>query len=118
MSNNLPKIFILIKYTLWGYTWQIKYYLKFLYNMVVKKMWFKRKRYGFGWYPSTWEGWFILFIWLAVLILELVKVDNVWPRNILFVLIMIGILSYIMYERGERPKWQWGEEEKNNLEKQ
>ncbi|MCX6717702.1 MAG: hypothetical protein NTU76_03445 [Candidatus Taylorbacteria bacterium] len=26
----------------------------------MSKLWFKRKTYGWGWVPSSWEGWFVV----------------------------------------------------------
>ena len=33
----------------------------------MKKVWFKAKEYGWGWYPSSWQGWIILLIYLLLL---------------------------------------------------
>ncbi|MGH2575573.1 MAG: hypothetical protein ACRDFC_07730, partial [Ignavibacteria bacterium] len=27
------------------------------------KYWFKRKKYGFGWNPASWQGWVVLLIY-------------------------------------------------------
>jgi len=32
------------------------------------KLWFKAKRYGWGWTPACWQGWLVLGVYFAVLI--------------------------------------------------
>ncbi len=80
-----------------------------------KKLWFKRKRYGWGWQPSSWEGWVVLvFYFLAIfshfLTLNLVSESTgqtlkiFGPRFIIFTIILL----LICYKKGEKPKWSWG----------
>jgi hypothetical protein len=33
-----------------------------------KKLWFKAKRYGWGWTPVTWQGWVAVLVYVAILI--------------------------------------------------
>lgn len=72
------------------------------------KVWFIRKTYGYGWTPSTWEGWLVILIW-AIIFIPLTKMTE---YNL--ILSMIGIffitslLIYICYKKGEKPRWQWG----------
>lgn len=43
-----------------------------------KKFWFKRKRYGYGWAPSTWQGWLVIAVYVVgifVATLDLLPVD-------------------------------------------
>jgi hypothetical protein len=77
--------------------------------------WFKRKLYGWGWVPVKWQGWltiaiFILFILLSSL--DLKSDSNLADTKItefLFkVVLLIIILIFICYKKGEKPKWQWG----------
>lgn len=28
-------------------------------------MWFRAKRYGWGWRPVTWQGWAVVAVWVA-----------------------------------------------------
>ena len=80
----------------------------------MKLYWFKRKKYGWGWYPSTWQGWSILTVYVVLLIIFLntfpvSKAENI---GIFFVgiVFLTGTLISICYVTGETPKWQWGEE--------
>lgn len=73
-----------------------------------KKLWFRRKRYGFGWYPSTWEGWVVIFIWVIFFASFMAKMDHEWLKNLLFIFVSVSLLIYICYRKGESPRWQWG----------
>ena len=70
--------------------------------------WFKRKLYGWGWTPVKWQGWLVLFIWLAFFILAVKKMDHEGLKNIVFIIISLAILLLICYKKGEKPKWHWG----------
>ena len=74
----------------------------------MKKLWFKRKLYGWGWTPVSWEGWLVLFVWVVLFTFVMVKMDHEWLKNLIVIFIMTGILIYICYQKGEKPKWQWG----------
>lgn len=79
-----------------------------------KKVWFKRKLYGWGWTPVTWQGWLVSFLYTALIILFGFTIDeNSPPREIFFTFFLPFILQTIvfirvLYKKGERPKWQWG----------
>jgi uncharacterized membrane protein YbhN (UPF0104 family) len=79
------------------------------------KLWFKRKAYGWGWHPITWEGWLTVLIYVGIIILYFQNVDsnshsvsdtliNVVPVTTIVTAIFIAIA----YSRGEKPRWQWG----------
>jgi hypothetical protein len=81
-----------------------------------KKIWFRKKRYGWGWTPASWEGWLILFVYVFLLVWSFRSIDavqhsgsdtliNFVPRFIIFSLILI----FICYKKGDKPKWTWGE---------
>lgn len=84
----------------------------------MKKIWFKRKRYGWGWYPSTWQGWISTLALVSILLINgfyfASKVENAEPTIIDLVIffgtaiISVTALIYICYKKGEKPKWSWG----------
>ncbi len=80
----------------------------------MKKLWFKRKRYGWGWYPATWQGWLITFSYvLSVIVLGTTIKKNSSPVNIFLtfplpLIILTICFIKIAYARGEKPRWQWG----------
>jgi hypothetical protein len=89
----------------------------------LKPLWFKRKLYGWGWVPVTWQGWAViaLYILLILLITPNLKPDStfsdVWKNFILPVAILTFFLIYICYKKGEKPKWQWGKDKGDDLDK-
>ena len=79
------------------------------------RYWFKRKVFGWGWTPATWEGWVTMAVFVALLILNAVRVgalthsgaDVVLPF-VLQTFGMAAVLIGVAYGTGEKPKWQWG----------
>jgi len=80
-------------------------------------IWFKARPYGWGWYPSTWQGWAVIAAFIASLVYLLKDTDEVeqsmseadflmWllPRF----LIPVCIVIFISWVKGEKPSWQWG----------
>ena len=83
--------------------------------MVKNKLWFRAKRYGWGWQPASWQGWAIMFIFIDAVILNFRRIDaiqhsgsdtliNFVPQTLLMVLALI----VICYKTGEKPRWRWG----------
>ena len=77
--------------------------------------WFKRKLYGWGWFPVKWQGWLSIAIFiLFILVSSLDMKSNSGPTDaeitwFLFkVILSVMILIYICYKKGEKPRWQWG----------
>ena len=80
--------------------------------------WFKRKIWGWGWVPATWQGWFITFLYLALVILLVLTREQDIAGNPdsgsnfltlgLPILLLTAVFIYIAYKKGETPKWQWG----------
>lgn len=73
-----------------------------------KKLWFKRKLYGWGWCPCSWEGWLVIAVWLVFFYFAVIMMDHEWLKNLLFIVLSIFFLIYICYKKGEKPRWQWG----------
>jgi hypothetical protein len=87
------------------------------------KLWFKRKLFGWGWTPCSWEGWSILLIYLVYFAikftfwteyLQLLETGSGavgLTNSYLFILDFLTVSFFfilICYTRGEKPKWQWG----------
>lgn len=76
--------------------------------------WFKRKVYGWGWTPATWQGWLVTVVFVALLLTVVFNVDEnatskeVVSTLVLPVVILAAVLLGICYKTGEKPKWQWG----------
>jgi len=73
-----------------------------------KKLWFRAKYYGWGWYPCSWQGWLVLFIWAGLFVFGIAKLDHEWLKNIIVIAILTGILIWICRKTGEKPRWRWG----------
>jgi uncharacterized membrane protein len=77
----------------------------------MSKPWFKAKEYGFGWYPSTWQGWTVVLIYIVIFgILVYIFETNI-EKYLIPYIISITILSlslvYISYKKGEKTTWRW-----------
>lgn len=74
-------------------------------------IWFPAKRYGWGWgFPITWQGWVVLLGYLVLLALgvnEFLRAPNLMFFAYL-ALITVGLIA-ICYQKGEAPRWRWGE---------
>jgi hypothetical protein len=73
-------------------------------------LWFKRKTYGYGWTPTTWQGWAVIVVWLISFYLVITGINSELVK-LVSILILTGILIFVSYKKGERPRWQWGEKE-------
>jgi len=84
----------------------------------LKKYWFKRKMYGWGWTPSSWQGWLITILYIFVIMFLGVNMNensSDYSIRINFVVpfvIVTAIFVLIAYKMGESPRWQWGKDEK------
>lgn len=78
-------------------------------------LWFKAKRYGWGWYPATWQGWLVTLTAVGLILINTIAVDRMSPSasdtligsfilNVLIIAALIGICV----AKGEKPKWRWG----------
>ena len=79
-----------------------------------KGYWFKRRLFGWGWFPVKWQGWAVTLSYIAALILLGLTIDENSPKNEVFfmfelplVLLTVALIR-ICYKKGEKPKWQWG----------
>lgn len=83
-------------------------------QQVTPPLWFKRKRYGWGWTPATWQGRVITLVYLFLVAgFSLTVNDSSSSQKILFmfvvpVVLLTSIFIGIAYKKGERPRWQWG----------
>ncbi len=87
-------------------------------------LWFKRKLYGWGWTPVTWQGWLVTLLYIGLMVAFALTIDETSPtREIFFTLILPATLltvSFlrIAYKKGESPRWQWGEKRKPEAKKE
>ena len=80
-----------------------------------KKLWFRAKRWGWGWYPIAWQGWVVIIIYVAfiikfALVADLYKhsgSDALFAFAVPYVIATSALLA-ICYKKGEVLGWHWG----------
>lgn len=79
-----------------------------------KKLWFRAKMFGWGWYPVSWEGWVVIALYVYAVIKSTWALapqhsgsDELFALAIRIVPPTICLLI-ICYAKGERPRWRWG----------
>jgi len=72
----------------------------------MKKLWFKRRRYGWGWTPVTTEGWLVLLAYIVGMIVIANTVNN--TKVIIPFIVLTAVFIFILYKTGEKPRWTWG----------
>lgn len=85
-----------------------------------EKLWFRRRRYGWGWIPTTWQGYLILALYLILMVAAALIFTN--GNNeissplgfIISLVVIIGSLIGITYIKGPKPKWRWGKSANDN----
>ena len=89
-------------------------YIKYLKDNP-KEYWFKRKLYGWGWVPVRWQGWLVVALFIAIIILSGLGLDDkpepsasdlAWFFG--KIIASVIILMIICYKTGEKPGWRWG----------
>lgn len=84
-----------------------------------KHLWFKRKLYGWGWTPVTWQGWALTLLYVGLLFAFAFTIDETSSNSeVAFTFVLPAILLTvafirIAYARGEKPRWQWGPKNHN-----
>jgi uncharacterized membrane protein YhaH (DUF805 family) len=100
----------------------IKQYIAYLKDNP-NHYWFKRKIFGWGWVPVTWQGFAVIIIFVGLIIGIAVPLDK-QPQSVsdavysFFVplVVLIILLIGLCYWKGEPPNWQWGIPKKDKNE--
>jgi hypothetical protein len=81
-------------------------------------LWFRAKRYGWGWTPITIQGWLVLAAYVAAVTVDVVVLihrvradDNFQWALTTFCLWLAGLVATLIavcWLTGERPGWRWG----------
>ena len=71
-----------------------------------KNYWFKRRRYGLGWYPVTYQGWLAIAFYVTVVLVLTFTVDSSQALPVVgfATLLLVGLC----YAKGPKPRWRWG----------
>lgn len=81
-----------------------------------RQLWFKRKRYGYGWVPASWRGWLAIIVYILIVLGGAITLkdvpDNTFTKEVGFYLTFVAIataaLVRLSYKYGPKPKWRWG----------
>lgn len=78
-----------------------------------KGLWFKQKRFGWGWTPVKWQGWLTIGVYVALLFTATKTIDESAPNDVpvtflALVILLTAALFVVAYKKGEKPKWNWG----------
>ena len=82
--------------------------------------WFKRRRFGWGWTPTTWQGWLCVVLAVALIFANSLFLDThyiSWVRISLYAVNTVAIiivLVLISYAKGPKPAWRWGKKPTDN----
>jgi hypothetical protein len=89
-----------------------------------KKLWFRAKRFGWGWTPTSWQGWIITVIYIIGLVHFAIGAnkehsgsDFLINFGINFIVITVPFLI-ICYLKGEKPHWQWNGKPRSGVDSQ
>ena len=95
----------------------IKEYIKYLKDNP-QDYWFKAKLYGWGWVPVKWQGWCVILVYIVLLLTLVISKEKDVPGNnmsgsnvltfALPIIILTILLVIVAYNKGEKPRWQWG----------
>jgi hypothetical protein len=84
------------------------------------RLWFRAKRYGWGWTPATWEGWAVMAVYVVIVIaweIYLARdqqafvgqpISAIAWRAAVPPIVSTAILVPTCWIKGERPRWRWG----------
>ncbi|MEO5646264.1 MAG: hypothetical protein ABIO57_04170 [Candidatus Paceibacterota bacterium] len=85
----------------------------------MEKLWFKRKRYGYGWTPSTWQGWTVLLVYVLSIAFfaensrNFTKTSDIVIGFIIPTFMFTILLLIVTWTKGETPRWQWGDKDED-----
>lgn len=86
--------------------------------------WFKAKPFGWGWTPARVQGWVVLLLFIVGIYANLYRLNlfSASNENKLFefgyqTIIMVVVLIFICYKKGEKPRWNWGWPKSNKIDK-
>ena len=78
-----------------------------------KTNWFRRRSYGYGWRPITWQGWLVTLLTIVSILCSGAFVKQ-FPTNlvaiysIIQIFISVIVLIFVCVASGPTPTWQWG----------
>ena len=79
-----------------------------------KDVWFRARKYGYGWTPVTREGWTVTLLFIGALTYAGFKVERTGDdfSFLIFLFVSVVVFFLVAHRTGERPRWQWGKKKK------
>ena len=81
----------------------------------MKQKWFKAKEYGWGWYPSRWQGWFVIVCFVVFTVWNFLRLDtdsysasDTLRPFVIETILTALLLVVVAWLTGEKPGWRWG----------
>jgi hypothetical protein len=86
------------------------------------KYYMKRRRYGWGFMPTSWQGWLFLALQLAVLLVAATflpakpqqPTSSQLAKYILLVGLVVITIILVAFMVGPKPHWRWGKKDTDN----
>lgn len=80
------------------------------------KYWFKRKRYGYGWTPSSKEGWLLILAYLVIITMGVILFSDKLESGetlysigyLIFIITTTSVLLLLTVRKAPKGKWRWG----------
>lgn len=79
-----------------------------------QRYWFKRKIWGWGWTPATWQGWLSTLIYISLVLLIALNGEEEIPGNpdsgtnfLMFglpIILLTVAFIFLAYKKGEKLK--------------
>lgn len=81
-----------------------------------QKYWFKRRRYGWGWIPVSWQGWLTLVAFVGVVLWDALQLPSKPAQPSggriarFFIIFGLALAAFflITVAKGPAPHWRWG----------
>lgn len=91
-------------------------------NKDSKKYLMKRRRYGWGWTPTTWQGWVFTVFQIAIIIVAATSLPvkpaqpTTGELTRFFLIFGFSIINLIIISSqiAPSPKWRWGKKDSDN----
>lgn len=81
----------------------------------MRPLWFKTKTYGWGWTPSTWQGWLVIVLYFVInggafffFDASSHSASDTLRPFFIVVAVSTAALLALCYRYGETPRWRWG----------
>ena len=76
---------------------------------MLNRYWFKPKKFGYGASACSWEGWFILFLYIVfIFYITFVKIIEIELYLIFLVSSSFMLILVSYFTTQGRWKWRWG----------